>query len=165
MPIDDNVYMPDYFLKIEGIDGESQDPKHMDEIQVKHFEMNLTNRGRHGNYGVGKAFFDDARFEAYIDRAYPKLKQSCAKGEHLPKAVLTCRKAGKNQMDFLRVTLSDVLITSCKLDYGEDPMPIVHFTLSFAKEQIEYKEQNADGTLGGALTGLADLRGKRSGSA
>lgn len=158
-------FIPDYFLKLEGIDGESADLKHPNEIQVIEFRMNVTNRGRHGDYKVGKAVYDDARFFCYVEQSYPKLKQSCAKGEHIPKATLTCRKAGKSQMDYFKVTFSDVVVTSCKLDVGEDPTPVVEFTLSFAKKQLEYKEQNADGTLGGALTALADLHGKRSGSA
>lgn len=155
---------PDYFLKIDGIDGESADGKHKDEIQLKDFRMNVTNRGRHGDYKVGKAVFDDAKFFSWVDQAYPKLSQACAKGEHLPKAVLTCRKAGKNQMDYLRITFSDVLITSCKLELEAEPTPIVEFTIGFAKKLIEYKEQNADGTLGGAMTALVDLHGKRSGT-
>lgn len=162
--MDDSI-RPDYFLKIEGIDGESQDSKHKDEIQIRDFRMNVTNRGRQGDYKVGKAVFDDAKFFSFVDQAYPKLKQACAKGEHLPKAVFTCRKAGKNQMDFMRITFSDILITSCKLDLGEHPVPLVEFTIGFAKKQIEYKEQNADGTLGGAMTALVDLHGKRSGAA
>jgi type VI secretion system secreted protein Hcp len=161
----DEIIRADYFLKIDGIDGESQDSKHKDEIQIKDFRMNVVNRGRQGDYKVGKAIFDDATFFSWVDQAYPKLQQACATGEKLPKAVLTCRKAGKNQMDYVRVTLSDLLITSCKLDLEDGPTPIVEFTIGFAKKQIEYKEQNADGTLGGAMTAMADLHGKRSGAA
>jgi type VI protein secretion system component Hcp len=37
---------------------------------------------------------------------------ACAEGEHIKKAVLTCRKAGKEQQEFLKVTMSDVLVSS-----------------------------------------------------
>ena len=154
----------DYFLKIDGIDGESQDSKHTSEIQVDDFQLNVVNRGRQGDYKVGKAVIDDARFVASVDQSYPKLKEACAKGDHLPKAVLTCRKAGKSQQDFLRITFSDLLITSCKLDTSADSLPTMDFTISFVKKQIDYREQKPDGTLGGTISANVDLQGKRSGS-
>jgi type VI secretion system secreted protein Hcp len=154
----------DYFLKIDGIDGESNDSKHPNEIQLESFMLNVVNRGRHGDYGVGKPFHDDAHFFAYVDQSYPKVKQACAKGEPLPKAVLTCRKAGKNQQDYLRITFSDLLITSCQIDIRDQTLPLVDFTISFVKKLIEYKEQKQDGTLSGAITATVDLYGKRSGA-
>ena len=33
---------------------------------------------------------------------------ACASGEHLKKAVLTCRKAGKEQQEYLKITFDDV---------------------------------------------------------
>lgn len=153
----------DYFLKIDGIQGESQDSKHPSEIQLQDFKLNVVNRGRQGDYKVGKTVFDDARFYASVEQSYPKIKQACAQGDHLPKAVLTCRKAGRSQQDYLRITFSDLFITSCKLDTSEETLPMMEFTISFVKQQIEYKEQKPDGTLGGSITAQADLQGKRSG--
>jgi type VI secretion system secreted protein Hcp len=154
----------DYFLKIDGIEGESQDSKHPNEIRIEDFTLNVVNRGRRGDYGVGKPFHDDARFVAYVEQSYPKVKQACAKGDPVPKAVLTCRKAGKNQQDYLRITFSDLFITSCKLDTDREALPRMEFTISFAKKQIEYKEQKQDGSLSGAITAMVDLYGKRSGA-
>ena len=37
---------------------------------------------------------------------------ACASGEHIKKAVLTCRKAGKDQQEFLKFTFTDVLVSS-----------------------------------------------------
>jgi type VI secretion system secreted protein Hcp len=154
----------DYFLKIEGIDGESQDAKHPDEIRIEHFTLNVVNRGRRGDYGVGKPVHDDAYFIADVDQSYPKMRLAAATGETIPKAVLTSRKAGKYQQDYLRITFTDVLVTSCKIESGEKEVPLMEFTLSFVKKQIEYKEQKQDGSLGGAMTAMVDLHGKRSGA-
>jgi len=151
----------DYFLKIDGIDGESTDDKHPKEIQIETFKMNVENRGRRGAYKVGKPVHDDATFTSYVDQAYPKIKQACGKGEKIPKAVLTCRKAGGKQQDYLKITLTDLLITSCTIDTLSDVMPIVTFTISFAKKQIEYREQKPDGSLGGTIMVQFDLYGKR----
>jgi type VI secretion system secreted protein Hcp len=44
----------DYFLKIEGVKGESQDDKHKDEIHVSSFSFGVTNAGTGGsNLGSG----------------------------------------------------------------------------------------------------------------
>lgn len=154
----------DYFLKIDGIEGESQDAKHPKEIRIDDFRTHVVNRGRRGDYKVGKTYHDDVRFTAYIEQSYTKLQQACANGDHIAKAVLTCRKAGKVQQDYLKITLSDLLITSCKLDTEMEALPVMEFTISFAKKVIEYKEQKQDGSLGGAIITQVDLYGKQSGS-
>lgn len=159
--------LPDYFLKIEGIEGESDDSKHKGELQLFDFSLAVSNRGRSADYGGGsKAVFQDARFIAPADIAFPKLELACATGEHIPKAVLTCRKAGKNQLDFFRVTFTDVLVTRCEIIAGNPAqyggIPVVEFTLSYAKEQTEYREQRQDGTLGGAITAVCDVKTQRS---
>jgi type VI secretion system secreted protein Hcp len=157
--VPENGKHADYFLKIDGIEGESEDARHPGELQIQHFEMGMANRGRRGDYKVGKAVFEDARFLTFIDQSYPKLKLSCATGEHLPKAVLTCRKAGKQQQEYLKITFLDVTIKSCAITSSAlEDLPVVEFTIGFAKKQFEYKEQKQDGTLGGALTALIDLK-------
>ena len=154
----------DYFLKIDGIDGESQDSKHPNEIQVADFKLNVANRGRRGDYKVGKAVHNDAWFQAYVDQSYPKFKKGMLNGDRPATAVLSCRKAGKLQYDYLRVTLFDVELLSCTLNTSGSVSPLVEFTLGFAKKQVDYKEQKQDGSLSGAITAIADLHGKRSGS-
>ena len=45
-------------------------------------------------------------------RGGASLAQSCATGQHLKEAKLTCRKAGGGQQEYMTFTLTDVLITS-----------------------------------------------------
>lgn len=160
---------PDYFLKLEGIEGESPDPKHAGELQLLHFNMRVSNRGRMADYGGGsKAVFEDVVCYMYADCAYPKLKLACATGENIPKGVLTCRKAGKSQHEYLRVNLTDLLITKCEITSGKHEAfgeePVVEFSISFVKKQVEYREQRPDGSLGGSMMFMVDLKGKRSGN-
>ena len=54
----------------------------------------------------------DFHFMMKVNKASPKLMLACASGEHIKKAVLTCRKAGKDQQEFLKITLTDVLVSS-----------------------------------------------------
>jgi len=145
----------DFFLKIDGIEGESLDSKHTKEIDVLSWSWGLTNTGTMGHGsggGAGKVSMQDFHFNMAINKATPKLMLACAGGDHIKKAVLTCRKAGKEQQEYLKITFSDVLIASYQTG-GADGTPIPHeaIALNFSKVELEYKPQKADGTLDGAV--------------
>jgi type VI secretion system secreted protein Hcp len=87
----------DYFLKIDGIEGESQDSKHKGEIDLDSWSWGETESGTSGGGGAGKVSMRDFQFVMKVNKSSPKLLIACASGQHLPKALLTCRKAGKDQ--------------------------------------------------------------------
>ncbi len=146
----------DYFLKMDGIEGEAQDKVHGKEIRLHDFVLSMTKRGARAHYGVGRAFFDDVSFSAPIDRSYPKLEQSLAENRKIDKVVLTCRKAGKSQMDFLTITFWDVFLKSCRIE-GTAAVPQMEFSISFRKTEIDYRAQTELGTLGGSTMAMYDL--------
>lgn len=153
----------DYFLKIDGIDGESADSKHKGEIDLESYSIGARNTGTMasgGGGGAGKVSFNDFEFVMKVNKASPKLMLACASGEHIKKAVLTCRKAGKDQQEFLKVTMSDVLVSSFQSGGSAhgDVVPVEQVSLNFAKIEKEYKEQKSDGTLGGAINAGWDLK-------
>jgi len=157
----------DYFLKIEGIDGESADAKHKGDIQLESFSWGETNSGSHssgGGGGAGKVSMQDFHFVMTANKASPKLMLACATGEHLKKAVLTCRKAGKDQQEFLKVTMSDLLVSSYQTGGSghSDIVPTDQISLNFAKIEWEYKEQKADGTLGAPVKAGWDLKANKT---
>jgi type VI secretion system secreted protein Hcp len=157
------VAVADYFLKIDGIDGESQDSKHKAEIHLQSWSWGESNGGsgsHSGGGGAGKVNMQDFHFVMQINKASPKLALACANGEHLKKAVLTCRRAGKDQQEFFKVTMSDLIVSSFQTggtNHG-DVLPTEQISLNFAKIEWEYKEQKADGTLGGAIKAGWDLK-------
>lgn len=153
----------DYFLKIDGVDGESQDHKHKGEIDVSSWSWGETQAGTHsggGGGGAGKVQMQDFHFVMPVNKATPKLMLACATGQHIPKAVLTCRKAGKEQQEFLKITLSDLLVSSYQTGGSghSDILPTDQISLNYAKIEFEYKEQKADGTLGGAVKAGYDVK-------
>jgi type VI secretion system secreted protein Hcp len=153
----------DYFLKIDGIDGESKDSKHKGEIDIESFSWGATQMGTShagGGSGGGKVNMGDAHFtSAYQSKATPKLFLACATGEHIKKAVLVCRRAGKEQQEYLKWTFSDLLISSFQTSgsAGATGLPSEQFSFNFTKIEIEYKEQKPDGTLGGATPAGYDI--------
>lgn len=153
----------DAFLKIDGIEGESADAKHKGEIDLHSFSWGESNAGTFsvgGGGGAGKVSMQDLHFTMKINKASPKLFLACASGEHIKKANLTCRKAGKDQQEFLNYTLSDILISSYQTggSSGGSEVPMDQISLNFSKIEMEYKEQKADGTLGGAIKGGWDVK-------
>src|ERR1051325_2158174 len=104
----------DSFLKIDGIEGESQDSKHKGEIELLSYTWGATQSGTFaagGGGGAGKVNMDDFEFTMHVNKASPKLMLACASGQHIPKAVLTVRKAGTDQQEFLNVVFSDILVS------------------------------------------------------
>ena len=153
----------DFFLKIDGIDGESNDAKHKGEIELSSWSYGEQQAGTHaagGGGGAGKVSMQDFRFVTTVNKASPKLFLACASGEHIKKAVLVCRKAGKDQQEFLKVTLTDCLVSSYQTGGSShsDVIPTDQISMNFAKIEKEYKEQKADGSLGGATKAGYDVK-------
>jgi type VI secretion system secreted protein Hcp len=153
----------DYFLKIEGIQGESQDAKHKDEIHLESWSFGEMNAGTFavgGGGGAGKVQMQDFHFVKRVDKAGPKLFLACAQGEHIKSALLTCRKAGKDQQEYLKITLKDILVSkySTSGSGSSDVVPLEEIALNFAAIKVEYREQKADGTLGGSTVAEFNLK-------
>ena len=153
----------DYFLKIDGIEGESQDDKHKTEIDLESWSWGETQSGTHaagGGGGAGKVSMQDFHFVMRINKASPKLLLACASGQHIKTAILACRKAGGKQEEFLKYTFSDLLVSSYQTGGSSngDVVPLDQIALNFSKVEIEYKEQKPDGSLGGVIKSGWDLK-------
>jgi type VI secretion system secreted protein Hcp len=153
----------DYFLKIDGIDGESGDSKHKNEIELQSWTFGATQSGTMhsgGGGGSGKVSVQDLHFVTHVSKASPKLFLACCNGEHIKKAVLVARKAGKEQQEYLKITMSDLLVSSYQGGGSSHDgiVPVDQVSLNFAKIEIEYKEQKSDGTLGGVVKTGYDLK-------
>ena len=144
----------DYFLKLKGIDGESADAKHKGEIDIESWSWGESQTGTGhfgGGSGAGKVSMQDFHFVMKVNKSSPKLMLACASGEHIPDALLTCRKAGKDQQEFLKIKFTDILVSSYQTGGSghSDVVPTDQISLNYAKIEFEYKEQKADGSLGG----------------
>jgi type VI secretion system secreted protein Hcp len=132
----------DYFLKLDGIDGESNDSKHKDEIEIQSWswgETNTVSQIEGGGGGAGKVQFQDFHFTNLISRASPQLFQKCATGEHIKFAILSARKSGGGQQDFLHIKIEDVLVSSYQSGGANtDSLPTDQFSLNFAKIDYDF---------------------------
>ncbi len=156
----------DYFLKVDGIDGESGDDKHKGEISVESWSWGESNAGSSadgGGGGAGKVSMQDFHFVMKVNKASAKLMLACANGAHIKDAKLTCRKAGKEQQEYLVITFTDILVSSYQTGGSSgDVIPTDQISLNFSKIQYEYKPQKADGTLDAAIKTGYDLKANKS---
>jgi type VI secretion system secreted protein Hcp len=145
----------DMFMKIEGVDGESKDKKHTKEIDVLAWSWGMSNSGSAhtgGGAGAGKVNVQDLSFTKYVDSASPKLMLACCNGKHYDQALLTVRKAGEKPVEYIKIKLTEVLITSISTggSGGEDRLT-ENVTLNFAKVHLDYTPQDDKGAAGTAI--------------
>ncbi len=156
----------DCFLKLDGIEGESHDAKHKKEIDLESWSWGESQSGTHssgGGGGAGKVSMRDFQGTMKISKASPKLMLACATGEHIKTAVLTCRKAGKEQQEYLKITMTDLLVSSFQTGgngHGGG-VPTDQFSLNFATIEWEYKEQKPDGSLSSPTKAGYDVKSMR----
>ena len=150
--------MADYFLKIDGIPGESADAKHKDEIELVAFSWGLTQPGaaRGSVGGAARAHFKDFQFVMRVNKASPQLFLATVSGKHIKEASLSVRRAVKKQIEYLKIKFNDVFITSFEQAGGQDaPEETVAF--DFGTIAIDYMPQGPQGAPGSAVQAGWDL--------
>ena len=152
----------DYFLKIDGIEGESRDDMHKGEIAIDSWTWGETHPASPGatGGGGGHVTINDFTFTMRLSKASPKLFLACAEGDHIKVAWLTARQGGgsKGEDYFLKWSFSDLVVSSYQTDTDESQRPIDHVGFSFAKIEVEYKEQRPDGSLGNSTKAGWDVK-------
>ena len=164
----------DYFIKLDGIDGESTDSKHSKEVEVLSFHFKGFQQGTAGSstggLGKGKVKLTDFVISKRIDKSSPKLFLNCCNGEPIKKVVLTARKAGKDQQDYLTITMTDCLVALFEnghqgpaaptdgellpaVQVQDDWVQTEMVGFNYSTIDFSYKEQKPDGTLGGEIKG------------
>ena len=132
-----------WFLKIDGIEGDSTDVDHENEIDVHSWSWGVTQSGLSSGSGggAGKASFEEFHFVSRISKASPALFLACASGSHIQSATLTgLRGAGKGRnAEFLKVTMEDVLISSFSPDDSEDDEAMQSVSLTYGRFEMEFR--------------------------
>lgn len=140
----------DIFLKIDDVKGESVDSTHKDEIDVLAWSWGASQSGTThvgGGGGSGKVSVNDLSVTKWIDKSSPTLLLSCCSGKHYKQGLLTVRKAGEKPLEYLKLTMKELIISSITSggSGGEDRLT-ENLTLNFAEFKIEYTPQKPDGS-------------------
>jgi type VI secretion system secreted protein Hcp len=155
----------DYFLKIDGVKGESQDDKHKDEIQIMSFNWGASNSSSMqiaSGGGVGRADVRDIVVKKYMDLSSPLLAQSCISGKHFASMVLTGRRQGETPLEHVIIKLTNAIVSGYEIggglddlsadDYkGDGPAPFAETELvkfNFEEYSFKYVQQTDKGGAG-----------------
>ncbi len=146
----------DAFLKLGDIKGESVAKDKADQIDVLSWQWGMSQSGTlhlGSGGGAGKVNVQDLVITKYVDAATPNLVNACCTGKHYDEAVLSFRKAGGTPLDYLVITLTEVMVTNVQTGghSGEDRFTET-VTLNFAKFKESYQPQDSKGAKkGGAI--------------
>ena len=145
----------DMFLKIAGVDGESVDHAHAKEIDVLSWNWGMSQSGtthvaRGG--GAGKVSVQDITITKRVDKCTPTIIKACCSGKHFDEAKLTVRKAGDNPLEYVVLTMKDVLISNITQG-GNGGQELINetITLNFADFTYTYVPQNRQGGAEGSV--------------
>jgi type VI secretion system secreted protein Hcp len=144
----------DYFLKLDGVPGDSTDSKHKGEIVLYAFSWGVhAPAGASGGNGggVGKPTPVDFSFITPTGIASPKMFLACAAGTHIATGLLTVRKPGDRSIEYIKLKLTNVLLSSF-VTTGDDAAPVDQVSMSFQQLDYSVYPQKADGSAGPAVT-------------
>jgi type VI secretion system secreted protein Hcp len=149
----------DIFLKLDAVTGESRDAKHEKEIDILSWSWGMSQSGTShmgGGAGGGKVAVQDLHITKFIDRSSPTLALFCCNGKHIAKGTLTVRKAGDNPLEYLKLDLEEIIITSYTTGgSGSEDRLTENVSLNFAKFTHIYTPQN---NLTGAAEGKVETK-------
>ncbi len=146
----------DMFLKLDGIKGESLDATHKDWISVLSYSWGVANSASAAPRRRGTPDATSLSVNVYTSKASLPLFNHCCTGAHIKQGMITARKAGEAQKDFLQIGLTDIVITSYHSgSSGVEDLPVETIHLDFAKIQVTYAGQSPTGaTLPAISTGF-----------
>ena len=140
------------FLKLEKIKGESKDKVHKDSIHVLAWSWGLSQSGTaHSGTGAGagKVNVQDISLTKWVDSSSTALIVAACKGTHIKEAKLTVRKAGDKPLEYIKITLTDVMVTNVTVSgTSSGDTVVVNYAFQAAKIKTEYSEQTAQGGKG-----------------
>ena len=147
------------YLKIDGVDGESTDKTHSDEIEVLSWSWGMsTSITPTTSTRPEPTTFQALSITKYIDKATPKLMLAASTVEPYDQAILTLRRIGENPAEYLTITMNRVYVTSLSTggSAAEDRMTeTVKFI--FETVEVEYVFVNPDGSTEAPITYGFDL--------
>lgn len=139
----------DYFLKLDGIQGESSDDKHKNEIQLLSFSWgasNVSSVAGTGGSGAGKVDLSDFSAMTYFDKSTPKFFKSVTTGQHIPTGTLSAIKSGADGKPYLKIDFKELFVTSLQISASSE-IPSVSLSFSYNEIKIDYSVQDEKGNL------------------
>lgn len=150
----------DYFIKFDGINGESTVKGHEKWSEIDSFSWGISATATlgGGGAGVGKPVFSDFSWTQGLDSSYNPLFADITTGKHIKNAVVDFTTVGESSHVYFKMTFDDVLMTSVVLNGLGGINPTFAGSFTYGKVTLDYWAQKADGSLGPKSTASYDLK-------
>lgn len=157
----------DYFLKIEGIDGECRKPGFEKNLELNDWSFSENQDGSASSpssSAQGRVTMSDFTFGKVVDTSTPKLLQNLLKGTMIPKATMTARRTGATEgrpQPYLVWEFKDLIISSHSFNGNTGGgTPVESISFNFAEVKCYYR-QLIKGVLQGPISGGWNLKTNR----
>ena len=143
----------DYFLKFDGINGESKSKGHEHWIDLQSFNWGVTATAGGiggGGSGAGKPQFSDFFWTQQLDSSLTGLFSSISGGKHIKNAIadFTTSVAGEAPVTYFKMTFDNVLLTSLNLSGSSGSALGLAGSFSYGKVTLDYWELDKTGKPG-----------------
>jgi type VI secretion system secreted protein Hcp len=135
--------------QVQNLYGEALDNHFKNCFHVKTFTFAITQKGTAATgtgLGAGKAEFDDFEFTIDTQLGSAKLMRECARGTCFDVVVLSVRKAGGGQREYLRYVFGNCIISSYSTSGDEESSDTVKF--NYRRIATKYYRQLPDNNEG-----------------
>lgn len=143
----------DFFLKLENIRGESTDAKHKGEIELISFSWGASPPHLRP---PARTPLHDFSIVKPVDAASPLLLQAACQGTSQGQAHFVARKAGTDQLEYIKIEFSDVMVSSVAWT-GSSEGPVEAVTLGYGSARVSVFPIDAKGSPGAAVVGVCDV--------
>lgn len=140
------VVAQNYFIKFDGIDGESKNEAHRGWSDIVSFSQELgsnatttaTARPSRGTTSLGKMISIVKR----IDKSSPKIMEALTRGRIIPLVQLELTVSGNV---IYKYELRNVAVTRYSVMGAESDLPMEEITISFEQQKVIYTEYDETG--------------------
>jgi len=150
----------DYYLKVDGIAGDSNHAQHRDWIDILSFSWSVTHSasgGPGGGGGAGRPVFQDFSWSQIVDSSIPPMFLALTQGKHIKEVTLDVVRPGERSSPFFQMSFEDVLLSSLSV-VGSGEEPVASLSFSYSKVELVYTPQDPKGGAGKAVKGGWDLK-------
>jgi type VI secretion system secreted protein Hcp len=138
----------DAFLKIDGVDGESKDDKHKDQIEIASWSFGASTRTATSGQSASRVCLSEIALVKPVDKSSPLLLGAAMTGTRYKEAIFYVRKSGNERaQEFLVIKMTDVMVSSVSHTSTEGAVLYESLSLAFNMMTLSYKQQADDGSL------------------
>ncbi|MBS0447257.1 MAG: type VI secretion system tube protein Hcp [Proteobacteria bacterium] len=135
------------------VKGESLASDHQDDIVVHAWDWGLSAGHALGStQKTARRSYQELSVVKSIDAATTPLMSALATNDELKEVVLSMRRCGGGQFDYLRIKLSGARIVSLRQQTDAGGITSETVTFAFTQVEVQYTPQKADGSAGAATT-------------